>query len=428
MSPTDERRRLPFTPSVFLALSLVVGILSWSDGFAAQEADAATIRRITLPIHRDHADRVHWTDTFGAARSGGRSHIGVDMLGPKMIPLVAARSGTISWGRFNNARGSIVTITDDEGWKYTYIHMNNDSPGTDDGAATCTETFSARLCTFVDADGDFADGIRVTEGEVIGYLGDGGNAEWTAPHLHFEIAQPSGGSTVDINPTPSVDAALARLQGGAGGQDPPPEAAPGQDGFVDHLWYRLHGRYPTGAEESAFAANASSGGVYAAVAAELDASSTASMVDRLYLAFFQRHPDTEGIEYWIDTRSQGYAMEEIAEWFAQSDEFQTRYGDTSFEVFLDRLYNDVLDRTPDEDGKAYWLDLLQRGVVTRGTIVVYFTESSELVGLTGQRNELVALTLLVDGRAPTSADLATWTSLRSSKDLATAIADWYAAS
>ncbi|MEL7155062.1 MAG: DUF4214 domain-containing protein [Actinomycetota bacterium] len=425
MPPTDERRRslLP----LLLALALVAGALSWIDGLALQEAEAATVRRITLPIHRDHVDRMRWSDTFGAPRSGGRSHIGVDMLGPKMVPMVAARSGVISWGRYNNARGSILTIEDDDGWKYTYIHLNNDTPGTDDGAATCAETFSARLCTLVESDGDFRRGVRVTEGEVIGYVGDGGNAEWTAPHLHFEIAQPlPGGGHVDINPTPSVDAALARLRGGAVA-DPPPRVAPGQSGFEDHLWYRLHGRYPSSDEEAAFDAAVARDGVWGALAAELDAGSTASMVDRLYLAFFQRYPDTEGIEYWINTRAQGYAMEDIAEWFAESDEFQARYAGTPFGVFLDRLYTDVLGRSPDADGKAYWLDLLQRGEVTRGTIVVYFTESAEMHGLTGQRNELVALTLLAEGRAPTAADVAAWSSLRSSKDRAGALADWYAA-
>lgn len=426
MPPTDERR--PSLLSMLVALALVAGALSWIDGFSLRDADAATVRKITLPIHRDHIDRMRWSDTFGAPRSGGRSHIGVDMLGPKMVPMVAARSGVISWGRYNNARGSILTIQDDDGWKYTYIHLNNDTPGTDDGAATCPQTFSARLCTFVESDGDFKRGVRVTEGEVIGYLGDGGNAEWTAPHLHFEIAQPlPGGGHLDINPTPSVDAALARLRGGVGTAEPPPAAEPGQSGFVDHLWFRLHGRYPSSDEESAFSAAVTSKGVWGAVADELGPSSSASMVDRLYLAFFQRYPDTEGIEYWIETRAQGYAMEEIAEWFAQSDEFQTRYANTSFGAFLDLLYTDVLGRDPDQEGKAYWLDLLQRGVVSRGTIVVYFTESAEMHGLTGERTELVAVTLLAEGRAPTSADAAAWSSLRSSKDRAAALADWYAA-
>mgnify|MGYP000680693306 CR=1 FL=1 len=56
---------------------------------------AATVPDITVPIALDHLDQVRWTDTWGAPRSGGRSHVGVDMLGPKMTPMVAAADGVI---------------------------------------------------------------------------------------------------------------------------------------------------------------------------------------------------------------------------------------------------------------------------------------------------------------------------------------------
>jgi hypothetical protein len=423
--PQSSRR---LSSSTTLALLIATSALVSSFVTPASPgAEAAEVRPITLPIHRDRIADVHWTDTFGAPRGGGRSHIGVDMLGPKMVPLVAARSGTVTWGRLDNSRGSILRIRDDQGWEYQYIHLNNDTPGTDDGQAQCTDTFSARLCTYIDGNGDFADGVRVSEGEIVAFLGDGGNAEWTASHLHFEVYKPvPGGGTQAINPTPSVDAARARALGGGGGvESGPPVAAPGDAGFVDHVWFRLHGRSPTSAEREAFAAEVAASGIWPALAEEIDAESTASVIDRLYLAFFLRYPDSDGIRYWIGVRASGYAVEEIAEWFAESNEYQTRYEGTSFSQFLDQLYADVLDRPPDQSGKAYWLDLLERGVVTRGTIVVYFTESTEMKLISVHRNEIVALSLVKNGTAPTDAEVEAWEAMRASQSTVDALTDWY---
>lgn len=390
--------------------------------------DAAEVRPMTLPIHPDRVDDVHWSDTWGASRGGGRSHIGVDMLGPKMIPLLAVRDARVTWGRFDNGRGSILRLRDDEGWEYQYIHLNNDNIGTDDGAAPCELSFSARLCTFIDGDGDFTEEVRVSEGEVVAYLGDGGNAEWTASHLHFEIYKPvPGGGVEPINPTPSVDAALQRIRDGVPSWAAPPEAEPGQEGFTDHLWYRLHGRYPTADEKITFQATVADQGIWSALAGEVDAHSTAATVDRLYLAFFLRYPDSDGIRYWLRVSADGHSLEDIAEWFAESNEYQTRYEGMNFSQFLDQLYEDVLHREPDLEGKEYWLDLLEQGRVTRGTIVVYFTESAEMQGLSAIRNEIVGLSLVRDGATPTAAEVAAWEALRSSSSsVGDAVAAWYA--
>ncbi len=410
-----------------LALSVAVVVLTAT--FAAPPitaSEAVELRAITLPIAPDRVDDVYWTDTFGAPRGGGRSHIGVDMMGEKMIPLVAARSGVVTWGRLDNARGSIIRIQDDDGWEYVYIHLNNDTPGTDDGAATCTQVFSPRLCDAVESDGDLRRGTPVTEGEVIGYMGDGGNAESTRAHLHFEVHRPAGDDTTPVNPTPSVDQARQRvLDGTAGRTSPPPVAAPGEAGFADHVWYRVRGRYPTAAERSAFDAEAASAGVWAALASVLDGSGAAPAIDRLYLAFFGRYPDGDGLGYWMAERSEGHDLEDIADWFAESEEFQLRYGGVDFGVFLDRLYVDVLGRSPDPAGRDYWLAELEAGRVGRGTIVVYFTESDELQALTARRSELVALIMVHQGTAPSPADVDAWDQARSTWSLADALYWWY---
>ena len=113
-------------------------------------------------------------DTWGAARSGGRSHLGVDMLAPRGTPIFAVAGG---YATFKQTRlgGNSVSLAGDNGTRYFYAHLS----------------------------GFEGSSRRVSQGELIGYNGDTGNASGT-PHLHFEI-HPGGGSA--INPTPSVRAA-----------------------------------------------------------------------------------------------------------------------------------------------------------------------------------------------------------------------------
>jgi murein DD-endopeptidase MepM/ murein hydrolase activator NlpD len=110
-------------------------------------------------------------DSWGAPRSGGRSHEGVDMLAPMGTPIYAVVSGTVNF-RQNRLGGNAVSLVGDNGNRYYYAHL-----ASYEGASR-----------------------RVNQGDVIGYNGDTGNATGT-PHLHFEI-HPGGG--LAVNPTPSV--------------------------------------------------------------------------------------------------------------------------------------------------------------------------------------------------------------------------------
>jgi murein DD-endopeptidase MepM/ murein hydrolase activator NlpD len=115
-----------------------------------------------------------WGDTWGAPRSEGRRHQGVDMLARTGTPLQAVVSGTLSHGR-NTLGGVTMSLLGDNGNRYYYAHLSayEGPPG------------------------------RVEQGQVIGYMGDSGNATGI-PHLHFEIRPGAG---VPVNPTPSVRAA-----------------------------------------------------------------------------------------------------------------------------------------------------------------------------------------------------------------------------
>jgi murein DD-endopeptidase MepM/ murein hydrolase activator NlpD len=123
---------------------------------------------IVCPVAGPHA----FADTWGAARSGGRSHEGVDMMAPAGTPLVAVESG---YAQFKTTRlgGNSIWVNGASGTRYFYAHLS-------------AWEGSSR---------------NVSRGEVIGYVGATGNT--TANHLHFEV-HPGGGRAV--NPYPYVRA------------------------------------------------------------------------------------------------------------------------------------------------------------------------------------------------------------------------------
>ena len=132
---------------------------------------------------------VSFVDDFDQPRSGGRTHGATDIMvdGVKGLPVVAASDGVVSW---IGSTCCYLAIDHGGGYKTWYIHLNNDSPGTDDGLGW---GIAAGITV----------GTPVGKGQLIGYVGDSGNAEWVGPHLHFEIRY----GEVPINPYPYLLAA-----------------------------------------------------------------------------------------------------------------------------------------------------------------------------------------------------------------------------
>ena len=98
---------------------------------------------------------------------------------------------------------------------------------------------------------------------------------------------------------------------------------------------------------------------------------------RLYFAYFLRIPDYNGLQYWIDACGSGMSLESVSEFFAASSEFQQRYGSLNNQGFVTLVYQNVLGRLPDAGGLAYWTGLLNSGSLTRGQVMVGFSESLE---------------------------------------------------
>lgn len=116
----------------------------------------------------------YYRDTWGAPRSGGRRHMGTDVMAPMGSPSYAVTSGVIRRLSYSSNGGRQVYLRGDDGNVYFYAHM---------------QSYAVRT------------GQRVAVGELIATVGASGNASESAPHVHFEV-HPGGGSPV--NPYPYV--------------------------------------------------------------------------------------------------------------------------------------------------------------------------------------------------------------------------------
>lgn len=110
----------------------------------------------------------------------------------------------------------------------------------------------------------------------------------------------------------------------------------------------------------------------------LDINGVGGQVYRLYQAAFDRKPDMQGAGYWIYHADRGVSLMDIAAGFIGSTEFKTLYGEApTNQQLVDRLYRNVLHREPDAEGRAYWLDVLDRKLAPLSSVLVGFSESSE---------------------------------------------------
>lgn len=90
----------------------------------------------------------------------GKMHTGVDWSAPRGTPIMASGNGTIIKAGWESGYGKRVELRHANGYVTTYNHMNDFGPGIKEGG-------------------------RVTQGQIIGYVGSTGLS--TGPHLHYEV-------------------------------------------------------------------------------------------------------------------------------------------------------------------------------------------------------------------------------------------------
>ncbi|MGI9586391.1 MAG: M23 family metallopeptidase [Acidimicrobiia bacterium] len=174
--------------SIF-ALTLIVFSVSSAttteQAQAAPESEQNSFIMVTFP---HDSDTVSFYDSWGARRSGGRTHRGIDIISPRRTEVRAVAEGTVATFGEQRLSGYFIRIEHAGGWTSSYMHLNNDTPGTDDGEAGIYAAIHPSI----------VEGATVHAGQVIGYVGDSGNAEGTVPHTHFELSY----AGEKINPYP----------------------------------------------------------------------------------------------------------------------------------------------------------------------------------------------------------------------------------
>jgi peptidoglycan LD-endopeptidase LytH len=149
--------------------------------FRSGELTVAVRTEATLRIPVEGATAKNVQSFFGAARDGGRrEHHGVDIFAPRRTPVRAAASGIVTSVGSNGLGGNVVWVTrPTRRESHYYAHLDR------------------QLVTA---------GTYVKEGDVIGLVGNTGNARGTAPHLHFGIYTAGGA----VDPLPYISGAPVR--------------------------------------------------------------------------------------------------------------------------------------------------------------------------------------------------------------------------
>jgi hypothetical protein len=145
-----------------------------------------------------------------------------------------------------------------------------------------------------------------------------------------------------------------------------------------------------------------------------DATGSAEEVAHLYQAAFDRRPDAGGLDFWANQLDAGTSTgRDVASAFTGTSEFQATYAGLDNTAFVQRLYNNVLDRDGEAGGVAFWADRLGQGE-TRGDVLLGFSESFENVvrttSFTGDREYGQAYRLYEAAldREPEAAGLQFW--------------------
>ena len=291
-------------------------------------ANETRYHRMAFPVEGG----ANYSDDFGAPRSGGRTHQGNDLMAPKMRRVLSTFDGRITLRPAAGVlSGNMITVTADDGWSSWYMHINNDTPGTDDGVNDLQYAFAPGLTT----------GDRVSAGQFIGYVGDSGDAETTASHVHFELHMP-GGTAID--PWTSV-----RLsQGLRAGDRCTFDSNPAPTSISS-----------AAAAKSGYWALGSDGGVFSFGSAPF-LGSTGSM--RLTRPVVGMAAAPKGTGYWL----------------VASDGGIFSFGDAAFfgSTGSTRLNQPIVDMASTPSGKGYWMVASDGGIFSFGDAAFFGSTGS----------------------------------------------------
>lgn len=141
----------------------------------SERALSFSAERLLVPVEGIAPDDLD--DTFAARRSGGRTHRAIDIMAPRGTPVLAISDGEITRVHTNRLGGKVLYLRSHGGeYDFYYAHLDAYAPGLEEGQT-------------------------VRQGDVLGFVGNTGNARSTPPHLHFQVLRQSGrGRGTPVNP------------------------------------------------------------------------------------------------------------------------------------------------------------------------------------------------------------------------------------
>ena len=166
-----------------LLLTLLSAVLTGCAGSkGAVSRGAGELSRFVMPVRGIQPYEL--TPNFGAARdNGARKHEGLDIMAPMGREVLACVSGKILTKKWNDLGGNTIWLQGDDGKVYYFAHLSAYREG-------------------------ISDGERVRAADVIGFVGNTGDAQGKSPHLHFEVHDTRGGPAYDPFPILTQDGIL----------------------------------------------------------------------------------------------------------------------------------------------------------------------------------------------------------------------------
>ena len=164
-SPAHRLRRW-LLRGLFLAIAIVAALALWNSPWAAAPKMLWTLARMpaatALPVPVQGVRPRQIADTFGAPRGGDRTHAGIDIFARRGTPVRSATPGVVADVSERGLGGRQVWVIGPARERYYYAHLESWADG-------------------------LARGQVVRPGDLLGHVGDSGNAKGTPPHLHWGI-------------------------------------------------------------------------------------------------------------------------------------------------------------------------------------------------------------------------------------------------
>lgn len=138
----------------------------------------APLAALRMPVVGIRASDLY--NSWGDSRDNGkRSHRGIDIFASRGTPIVAVSDGIISYIGDQPKGGHCLWLTTEAGTSFYYAHLDRWAPG-------------------------IYEGMEVQSGDLLGFVGNTGNALTTPPHLHFAVNQ----NDEMVNPFPILTRAI----------------------------------------------------------------------------------------------------------------------------------------------------------------------------------------------------------------------------